>query len=560
VSQPSPLAAAQQRALAQRNAGDPAGAREYLDDVLSSARRSYGEDHPEVLAASHFLARLHRESDDPAAARRILEIALEAASRRTAGNDPLVLGITADLAGVAEELGNRHEARKHHTRIATDGPAVLGAEHWAVQAARAFLGDAAPAPAGQTQAGGTSAAVPHAPQAAAPQSAPPATPYAPYAPHPAAPQSAPPAVPQSGPPAATGAAAARPVNPALDALAEPTTHLTTIQIDEPTTPLGSAETGDEATTVFPAGTAASQGPDEPTTIVAPAGIAEAGDEATTLMPLVTPPQPPAAPAPPYAAQAQGMSAQPYAAPVPSQTAPTQSQGWTPQAQNWAPTSAPPVSSPPISSPPISSPPISSPPGAYAYPPGPHPPHFAPPPPRPGQQQGWSGPGPDRSRFAEHGGAERAYGNEVAAATDRPKSRGLIVAVAILAVTALVAVVAAVVLVIGKLGDDASGDPDPTPSAAPLGQPPTNVQLRDNGTSITISWDDPSGGLVPFIVASGRDRLGRVADVPAGQTSRTLEGLSPSQNYCFVVLAVYATDNVSSSASVCTNRTPQPTPS
>ena len=574
VSQPSPLAAAQQRALAQRNAGDPAGAREYLDDVLSSARRSYGEDHPEVLAASHFLARLHRESDDPAAARRILEIALEAASRRTAGNDPLVLGITADLAGVAEELGNRHEARKHHTRIATDGPSVLGAEHWAVQAARAFLGDAAPAPTGQTQAGSAGPAAPHAPQPSAPQSAPPATPYS--AP-PAAPQSAPPATPYSAPPAApqpaaAGGATARPVSPALDALAEPTTHLTTIQIDEPTTRPAPAETGDEATTVLsvstpppvgpgqvqtgqPADTAASPDPDEPTMIVAPAGTSDTGAEATTLMPLVTPPQQ-QAPSQSYAAPAPPpQPAQQYVAPIPPQAPPAQSQGWSPQAQNWAPTSAPPVSSPPISSPPISSPPISSPPGVYAYPPGPHPPHFAPPP-RPAQQPGWNDPGPDRPRFGERR-EQHPYADDSAA--DRPRSRGLIVAVSILAAVALVAVVAAIVLVIGKLGDEPA-DPAPTPSAAPLGAAPTNVQLRDNGASITITWDDPSGGLVSFIIAGGPNQLGRVAEVPAGQTSRTLQGLSPSQDYCFQVLAVYAVDNVASSGPVCTSRGAQPTPS
>ena len=294
-------------------------------------------------------------------------------------------------------------------------------------------------------------------------------------------------------------------------------------------------------------------------IVAPAGIAEPVPRRPPLMPLVTPPQPQAAPP------------QPYAAPAPPGNARAAVRGTGATAGRADAVAGLEPASPELGPDQRASGEFAAdqlaadqlrilrrsarPPGVYAYPPGPHPPHFAPPP-RPAQQPGWNDPGPDRPRFGERR-EQHPYADGSAA--DRPRSRGLIVAVSILAAVALVAVVAAIVLVIGKLGDEPA-DPAPTPSAAPLGAAPTNVQLRDNGASITITWDDPSGGLVPFIVAGGPNQLGRVAEVPAGQTSRTLQGLSPSQNYCFQVLAVYAVDNVASSGPVCTSRGAQPTPS
>ncbi len=142
VSQPSPLAALQHRALALRAAGDVAGACRLLADAIDPLKASFGEDHPEVLGTAHLLARLHREADDPAAARRVLEEALAAGERRWHPADPLMLAFSFDLASVAEELGNRHEARRHYARVADAGPAVLGADHPAVQAARHYLGGA----------------------------------------------------------------------------------------------------------------------------------------------------------------------------------------------------------------------------------------------------------------------------------------------------------------------------------------------------------------------------------------------------------------------------------
>lgn len=213
VSQPSPLAAAQQQALAMRTSGDLAGARSLLETVIDNARSRLGEHHPDVLGTAQLLARMHRDADDPMAARRVLEVALEGGLRRLQENDPLILSISADLGGVAEELGNRHEARKHYLRVATEGPAVLGADHWAVQAARRYLGDAAPPPASAPPAVpptpvapapiGQAAVIPPPPVVPPVVSAPPAPPVL------TSPVSAPPAVP--APPVSTQPVSTPPV-------------------------------------------------------------------------------------------------------------------------------------------------------------------------------------------------------------------------------------------------------------------------------------------------------------------------------------------------------------
>ncbi len=144
VSQPSQLATVQRNAQTLHDSGDHPAARQLLAQTIETAQPVYGEDHPEVLAAAHLLARFHQEADDPAAARRVLEEALAAGQRRWGDADPLLLAISFDLGRVAEELGNRHEARRNFTRVAVAGPAVLGADHPTVRAARAYLGDPPP--------------------------------------------------------------------------------------------------------------------------------------------------------------------------------------------------------------------------------------------------------------------------------------------------------------------------------------------------------------------------------------------------------------------------------
>jgi hypothetical protein len=145
VSQPSPLLAARQRAQALAQSGDLPGAQLMLEHAVELGKGNLGEDDPDVLATLHQLARVYQLRDDPMAARRVLEEAYAAGQWRLGDSDPLMLEISFDLGVVAEELGNRHEARKAFGRVAGPGAAILGADHWAVERARAYLGDDAPA-------------------------------------------------------------------------------------------------------------------------------------------------------------------------------------------------------------------------------------------------------------------------------------------------------------------------------------------------------------------------------------------------------------------------------
>ncbi|WP_374103903.1 hypothetical protein [Micromonospora sp. U56] len=132
---------------------------------------------------------------------------------------------------------------------------------------------------------------------------------------------------------------------------------------------------------------------------------------------------------------------------------------------------------------------------------------------------------------------------------------------VLAVVAGVVVlgVAGVVGAVALDRDEPGAPPAPTrgtPGAAKAtGAPPTALKLRDDGTSVTITWSDPAGGGVPFMVAGGRagKALGVMATVDPGQTSYTVNGLSSTVDYCFTVLAVYSTDAFATSGQVCTDR-------
>jgi hypothetical protein len=103
----------------------------------------------------------------------------------------------------------------------------------------------------------------------------------------------------------------------------------------------------------------------------------------------------------------------------------------------------------------------------------------------------------------------------------------------------------------------SGSPSTgVPSGAPL-----DLHLRDNGTSITLTWIDPSDGSAPFVVAGGRADQGYrpLQSLGSGQTVYTLNGLDPSVEYCFLVAAVYSGQLTVPSNPVCTHRRGSPSP-
>ncbi len=133
-----------------------------------------------------------------------------------------------------------------------------------------------------------------------------------------------------------------------------------------------------------------------------------------------------------------------------------------------------------------------------------------------------------------------------------RNRVAIVVAVVAVLVALAAVIGVGLLVLDRRAHvDGTGD-----AVARRGRPaPGNLTMRDDTTTITLTWTDPSDGLVPFMVAGGRtgQSLGMMATVDPGRTSYTVNGLSTRVNYCFAVLAVYDTDQFATSDQVCTSR-------
>jgi Tetratricopeptide repeat len=134
------LAASWQQAEALQARGDLPAARDILEPAVEVAAMAYGADHPDVIETQLRLALVHRDMDDWAAARRVLEEALAGGLVRFGEADPLMLALSAELGAAAEQLGNRHEARRNFTRIIRYGPQVLGVNHPYVRAAQVYLG------------------------------------------------------------------------------------------------------------------------------------------------------------------------------------------------------------------------------------------------------------------------------------------------------------------------------------------------------------------------------------------------------------------------------------
>lgn len=143
----------------------------------------------------------------------------------------------------------------------------------------------------------------------------------------------------------------------------------------------------------------------------------------------------------------------------------------------------------------------------------------------------------------------------------PRGRGTVIGV--LAVLALVAVAAAAVLMLNAEGP--ASPPQSQPTTMPVtttvigvqaSGAPTSVRIEDDaGTAVTLSWTDPTGGAVAFVV------IGKRADetpldpvsLPQGTTMATVDGLDPGNDYCFTVGAVYSVTRVAAAPAVCTTR-------
>ena len=133
-----------------------------------------------------------------------------------------------------------------------------------------------------------------------------------------------------------------------------------------------------------------------------------------------------------------------------------------------------------------------------------------------------------------------------------EKRGFGLFAAIAAVLAAIIAVAALVFVLANRGDDRPSDPN-VPTLG--GKEPTAVRLRDEGSKIGITWQDPSAGTVSFLVAMGHpgEQLKPVATLGPGQTSYEMGALNTGLNYCFTVIAVYRGNQFATSAQTCTDR-------
>ncbi|MFG1610751.1 tetratricopeptide repeat protein [Actinoplanes sp. NPDC049265] len=469
VSQPSPLEPARQRAQYLADQGDRAAGIAMLSHAVSLGRVNLGEDDPGVLAAAHHLARLHQFDDDPSGARRVLEEAYAAGQWRLGDSDPLMLEISYDLGVVAEELGNRHEARKALGRVVELGEPVLGGAHWAVLKARAYL-------AGNFGAIAHDAPVPEVPSGEAPLRDVASL---------AAPRPAPaePLIPRQG-----GIPLVRRV-PGAQTPPLPEEYPVTSVREEP------PETRPEP-----------------------------------QVPAQRPPmeQPPAQGWPlEQAAREQAAREQAAREQAAREQAAREQAAREQAAQGRVEEAAP----------------------AWPVQGG----------------QGW--PIEERQEpyrpfddLAVHRpfGDPQAHGMTAGPIETEPARaytrRGPAIFAAIAAVLAVsVAVVALVFVLADRGGKDDGKDSDvPTVGGGP---PPQGVQVRDYGTSVEISWVDPSDGKTSTLVTGGHpgEVLKPMGEVGPGETRFELRGLNDQLDYCFAVVAVYGTNSFAPSEQSCTSR-------
>jgi hypothetical protein len=133
----------------------------------------------------------------------------------------------------------------------------------------------------------------------------------------------------------------------------------------------------------------------------------------------------------------------------------------------------------------------------------------------------------------------------------------------LAVAALAVVLgAAIAVAVGVVGDapgsgpariEGSATPQPSAAtAAPVGAMPLVLGLRDQGVSLTVSWNTGAPPVVVALATAGRPPT-VVARLPAGTDRYTLDRLDAGLEYCVIVGPDEDTAALSPASSVCTAR-------
>lgn len=256
---------------------------------------------------------------------------------------------------------------------------------------------------------------------------------------------------------------------------------------------------------------------------APAQPAEAPAEPTTGAWSGTPPPAPAQPEPAIVAQPRAAAAAPGVRAVPARDWAVQPPG------PWPPDSMPPAAYPP-----------------EEYPPGP--------------------------RLPVEQSAVSVVDRRLPVPVERPdrhSTRQSLVLAAVL-VAGIAAAAAIVIVTLPRAGADPAAAPPaeattpasvPPPSARASVRPsnaavaPTGVTLRDNRDSVSLTWRYPKGSEGPVLISGGRTGQEQRAfqQLPAGTTDYVVYGLNRQNNYCFSVAVVYTVDQVAASEAVCTKR-------
>jgi hypothetical protein len=140
-----------------------------------------------------------------------------------------------------------------------------------------------------------------------------------------------------------------------------------------------------------------------------------------------------------------------------------------------------------------------------------------------------------------------------AAASTPRRRSRIPLIVLGVVLALAVAGGAAALVVTFLESDPKRNADPT--AGPSAPSPIRLTLDDRGATVTLTWTDPSGGEVPFLVTYGRadgpaDKTQRVA---AGTTTLAVNQLNPALDYCFTVAGDEPAAGLAPSPTICTKR-------
>lgn len=106
-------------------------------------------------------------------------------------------------------------------------------------------------------------------------------------------------------------------------------------------------------------------------------------------------------------------------------------------------------------------------------------------------------------------------------------------------------------------DDNETNSEPTEAETEGVEAPENVELADNGSTITITWDDPTDGTAGFVIVYTRadddSQYDLLTEAEQGSTTATINALSEDFDYCFRVGVLVAYDSVPNSDPVCTER-------